>query len=247
MFSLLLSLSRPSVEVVAIIADPTIAAHQYTAETIASGISARPVLLSPGQRWELSVRPRVVVAIGDAAERDAAQRWPHPARASVLQWQLPATPPKSHLHVPARLDPACSVEQLRERTGTTWIVMASPADEDAKLIANALDASLWQGDPAQLQRRLKTQPPTSPTSLLVRSDPTLAVAAWLAYLGYMDHLPAVAVGSDSPGFRRFGVQNWVAPDLDALAHNTISWVDRQLRSRRRQHLTLPLPCKAGTP
>ncbi|TPV92872.1 MAG: hypothetical protein B7733_23550 [Myxococcales bacterium FL481] len=239
----LLVVGREGGDTVAVVADPTIVAHQSAADALADRLPGRAVVLSSGQRWESSQAPRVVVAIGDPSEREAAARWPDTPRASLLLWDEPIAAPTSHLLISARMDPVCTAAALQGRDGVGWLVLASPSDDGAVVLAQRLQAPLWQGTAQQLQRRLQSGGLTTPTTVWLRSDPALAVPTWLSYLGAMTRLPEFQLGSDAAGFRRFGIGHWVAPDLDALTLATSRWVTRQLRRPRGKRVRHALPCR----
>lgn len=241
----------PTPPTVALVSDMAVEPHHQAAEAFTQISDARVVRVGPSQPWPDAARPDVVVAVGDVADAAASRRWPDTPRASISMIGEAPSVAKMPDHGPPRLwssahtEPTCTAAQLRAVSGGDWIVVASPTDDDAQLLSDALDAELVRGTPAEIARTLRDRARPG-GHIWIRGAAGMAIPEWLAFLGRMSRLGGPRIGFDLPGGARWGLPRWVRPDHLGVARSTEAWVDRVTGPRRGAPPPLTLetaPCR----
>lgn len=200
------------------------------------------VALTLEDPWPKSSKPRAAIALGTRALVRVNEEWPDLPRGALLQWaEPPSSRASSELWGSLRPEPLCTAEILRRHHGPhDWLVIAAEGDGEAEVLARALGAALVLGPPA-LQHRQVTKHPYR--NVWLRAQPRDASAVeWLTWLGHLGKAAHIFVGSDMPGLTRLGFEHPVQADLDAMAKDTVTWLQRARRRPIRGRTRLEVRC-----
>lgn len=225
-----------------VVHDPALELPHQIAVELMSRYPGHVSLVSPSTR-DVPTRPNWVVAIGEAAEQRASERWPDVPRASLLMWDLPSTRVASapHLWMLAAVEPRCVASWMQSLPQGPKVILSEADDAYARALAATTGAELLLGDRAQQDARIRD---VQPAVLWMRGAPAYATPDWLLSMRAESH-PSVQFGSDVPGLASYGFEVPVARDPKAVVDDVMDW-SRTFRKRRKKHATLVRTTRCGS-